>query len=194
MSEQILAIPTIKIVEKISSFNNNFFKIKFSDFVEILESGNFHERDEIENDYNYKQIIPYVVFKNYEDKILVLKRTQNQGEKRLHNKISIGIGGHINKGDKGITMEQTFFNGMDREINEELWITNSYKYVYKGIINDNDEDVSKVHLGVLFVGFIDSAKIKEENNFESTWLKKEEIVNLKDVNFEGWTTIALNNL
>ncbi|PNR99128.1 hypothetical protein X927_06445, partial [Petrotoga mexicana DSM 14811] len=154
MSEQILAIPTIKIVEKISSFNNNFFKIKFSDFVEILESGNFHERDEIENDYNYKQIIPYVVFKNYEDKILVLKRTQNQGEKRLHNKISIGIGGHINKGDKGITMEQTFFNGMDREINEELWITNSYKYVYKGIINDNDEDVSKVHLGVLFVGFI----------------------------------------
>ncbi len=123
------------------------------------------------------------MFKNYEGKVLVLKRTQNQGEKRLHNKISIGIGGHINKGDK-----------MDREINEELWITNSYKYVYKGIINDNTEDVSKVHLGVLFVGFIDSAKIKEEDNFESTWMKKEEIVNLKDVNFEGWTEIAINNM
>ncbi len=97
--------------EKISSNNDNFFKIKFSDFVEILESGNFYERNALENDYNYKQIIPYVVFRNFQDEILVLKRTQNQGEKRLHNKISIGIGGHINKGDNGITMEQTFSTG-----------------------------------------------------------------------------------
>jgi len=194
MSEKILAIPTRKIKDKISLDNENFLKIKFSDVVEILDGGNFHERDEIENDYNYKQIIPYVVFKNYEDRILVLKRTQNQGEVRLHNKISIGIGGHINDQDKSITMEQTFFNGMDREINEELWITNSYKYIYKGIIYDNTEEVSKVHLGVLFVGFVDSAKIKEESNFESTWLKKEEIINLTGANFENWTNIALNNI
>ncbi|PNR95771.1 NUDIX hydrolase [Petrotoga sp. 9PWA.NaAc.5.4] len=194
MNEQILAVSNRIINEKINADFKNFIKIKFSDFGKILEYGNFYERNKIESDNNFRQIIPYVVFKNKENKILVLKRTQNQGEKRLHNKISIGIGGHINKNDIGISKEQTFFNGMDREINEELWLTSNSKYIYKGIINDDSEEVSNVHLGILFIGFVEHAEIKEVENFQSKWLKKEEILQMPYVNLEGWTKIALENI
>ncbi len=42
----------------------------------------FFERNKIEDDTSFKQIIPYIVFKNKNNKFLVLKRTENQGEKK----------------------------------------------------------------------------------------------------------------
>jgi len=194
MKEKIMAVPTNLLLENLGIKNKNFIKVEFSKFSKVLEYAEFFPRNEIENNKNYKQIIPYVVFKNKEKKILVLKRTEKQGEKRLHNKVSIGIGGHINENDKGFSLEQTFFKGMEREVNEELWITPPTKYVYLGIINDDSEDVSTVHLGVLFVGHVESAEIKEVENFESIWLTKEELNNLKGVDYEGWTKIALENI
>jgi predicted NUDIX family phosphoesterase len=193
MSEHVFAVPTELFVEKIHT-NDNFIKINFTQFIEVLEYGDFFERNKIEDDTSFKQIIPYIVFKNGKDQFLVLKRTENQGEKRLHNLISLGIGGHINKRDEGYTKEQTFFNGMDREINEELWLSHSAKYVYKGIIRDNSEDVSNVHIGVLFEGYVEYAEIKEVDNFESTWLTKSEIEKLENVKLETWAKITLENI
>ena len=193
MSEYVFAVPTKLVNEKIVS-NHNFIEMKFSQLVELFEYGDFFLRDKIEDDASFKQIIPYTVFKNGKDQFLVLKRTENQGEKRLHNLISLGIGGLINKKDKGYLNEQTFFNGMDREINEELWLAHSAKYVYKGIIRDNSEDVSNVHIGILFEGFVEYAEIKEVDNFESSWLTKCEIEKLENVKLETWAKIALENI
>ncbi len=68
------------------------------------------------------------------------------------------------------------------------------KYVYKGIIRDNSEDVSNVHIGVLFEGYVEYAEIKEVDNFESTWLTKSEIEKLENVKLETWAKITLENI
>jgi len=193
MKEYVFAVPT-NLVNQIIITNTNFIKLKFSEFSKIIEYGDFFERNKIENDSSFKQIIPYTVFKNRDSKYLVLKRTEKQGEKRLHNMISLGIGGHINEKDKGFSKEQTFFNGMEREINEEIWLSNPAKYVYRGIIRDNSEDVSNVHLGILFEGYVKHAEIKEVDNFHSAWLTKSEIEKFKDAKLETWAKIALENI
>ena len=63
MSEHVFAVPTELFVEKIHT-NDNFIKINFTQFIEVLEYGDFFERNKIEDDTSFKQIIPYIVFKN----------------------------------------------------------------------------------------------------------------------------------
>ncbi|MDO7977385.1 NUDIX domain-containing protein [Oceanotoga teriensis] len=171
-----------------------FNKILFKNLNIIFKNSVFLDRDKAENDENFKQIIPYVIFKNTNDQILITKRTKNQSEKRLHEKISAGIGGHINLNDYSENPEMTFFNGLNREINEELKIKDLEELKYLGLIYDDSNEVSRVHIGILFTAQVKNAEIKEVENFEANWLKKEEIENLKEENFETWTKISLNQL
>src|SRR5215210_5695763 len=46
----------------------------------------------------FRQVIPYVVV-THGNNIFTLRRTPKQSEARLHHKVSIGVGGHINPGD-----------------------------------------------------------------------------------------------
>jgi predicted NUDIX family phosphoesterase len=67
----------------------------------------------------------------------------------LHDKLSIGIGGHINPAE-GILAADLIQNGLSREVNEELHIARGYQERLIGLINDDTTDVGRVHLGVLF--------------------------------------------
>src|SRR5688572_9668213 len=64
----------------------------------IRRHGFFVERRAAEQNSAWKQIIPYVVVRRGES-ILLLERKKKQGEVRLHGKLSIGVGGHINPVD-----------------------------------------------------------------------------------------------
>ena len=63
----------------------------------------FIDKDKVENDFNYKQIIPCVIVINNHGDILLTYRNKAQSEKRLIDCYSICIGGHIN--------EQDLYNG-----------------------------------------------------------------------------------
>ena len=64
----------------------------------IREKGFFVERRWAEHDSSFKQVIPYTVV-THGDEVLLLKRLEQGGEARLHGKLSIGVGGHINPVD-----------------------------------------------------------------------------------------------
>jgi predicted NUDIX family phosphoesterase len=76
-------------------------------------------------------------------------RGTGQGEGRLHRKRSIGIGGHISTIDADIDGGKPYEEGMRRELDEEVCIRSPYTARCVGLINDDQTDVGRVHLGVV---------------------------------------------
>lgn len=110
----------------------------------------FMDRAEAEEDPTHKQLIPYALF-HHKGKFLHYMRGKAGGEARLHAKRSLGIGGHINPEDERtdpLGME-TYLAGVEREITEELVIVGGYTQRIVALLNDDSNDVGKVHLGVV---------------------------------------------
>jgi predicted NUDIX family phosphoesterase len=114
----------------------------------ILARAEFIERSQAERDFTRKQIIPYVVLR-HQDKFLLIRRTKQQAEKRLHDKCSLGIGGHINATDQ--TETDLLEAGMRRELNEEIQVKQEKSCQLIGIINDDTTEVDQVHLGLVYL-------------------------------------------
>jgi predicted NUDIX family phosphoesterase len=128
------------------------------------------DRSAAETEPAYKQIIPYAMVRHL-DSYFLLQRKSAQSEQRLHNKLSIGVGGHINPSEL-IHGSDLIRDGLTREINEELYISVGYRERLIGLINDDTTDVGRVHLGVLFE--IDSTSydvsVRETNKMDGTWV------------------------
>ena len=65
----------------------------------LIAEHSFLPRPEAEQDPGYRQIIPYVLLCRGE-KVFATRRLNKGGEARLHGKVSVGIGGHINPVDE----------------------------------------------------------------------------------------------
>src|SRR5262245_42057093 len=88
-------------------------------FLERLrQHGFFVERERAERTPAWKQPIPYCVVAS-EERILLMKRRAKGGEARLHDKLSIGVGGHINPVDREDGTD-LLLSAARREIAEEL--------------------------------------------------------------------------
>src|ERR671912_1765665 len=59
----------------------------------IREHATFRPRDEVETDPSWKQVIPYLALRDG-DRIFLMRRTKAGADERLHDRYSIGIGGH----------------------------------------------------------------------------------------------------
>lgn len=112
----------------------------------------FMDRGEAEINPHYKQLIPYALLR-HEGKFLHYLRGKSGGESRLHAKGSIGIGGHINPIDADSKDEglKTYMAGVERELHEELKIKGSFNQKVIALLNDDSNEVGKVHLGIVHV-------------------------------------------
>ena len=109
----------------------------------------FIDRPQAENNPLLKQIIPYLVI-TYGDEVFLLQRYATQTESRLHNKYSIGVGGHINPVKKSRNVPHDIIEqALKRELNEELLIKNIGQPELIGYINDDANDVGSVHFGMI---------------------------------------------
>lgn len=160
----------------------------------IRERGFFIERRRAEEDSGFKQIIPYCVVRNGED-VLLLKRLAAQGEKRLHNKMSIGVGGHINPIDgEGDLLDL----GCERELAEEIAIGGPHKKRVVGFINDDATRVGSVHFGVVYrVDLADrAAEVREKGMMEGALTTVGEVRKLAagGADFETWSALVLDRI
>lgn len=111
-------------------------------------------RRDCETDPSFKQIIPYMVL-TYAGRggtdIAIYQRTPMSGEKRLHGKWSLGVGGHISEHDANLTDLPTgvFREGWRRELREELRMDTQFDATIEGMIYDPSTAVGSVHLGIL---------------------------------------------
>lgn len=156
----------------------------------ILKYHFFKKRNDVENDGRYKQIIPYIIFRN-KNRFFVYKRLKSSNERRLHNLYSIGIGGHINPSDN--LNNDIIVDAMKREFSEEIDYPYKYNYNIIGYINNDSTPVDKVHFGVVFLvdGSSSNIKVKENDKIHGKLMRIEEI-NRIEHNFERWSKIVWN--
>jgi predicted NUDIX family phosphoesterase len=146
----------------------------------IEQRGGYQPRDAMERDPAFKQVIPYLVLRDGE-RYFLMRRTRGGRDERLHDRYSIGVGGHLNPGDGGLE------GGLRREWAEELEADFAPQFRLAGLLNDDTTDVGSVHLGVVYVadaagrpvairetdkltgGFVDPAAVAEVAAQLETW-------------------------
>lgn len=148
--EQVLVIPTtLAAVLCPTVFGKPSPVIELS----ILDSYSFREREEAETNFQFKQVVPYILVR-YKNQYLVSQRTIKQQETRLHNLFSIGQGGHVTDQDfiAGTSLDASdpLLAGLMRELREEFVLGPEYGCNCIGLINDNSNEVGKVHLGLVY--------------------------------------------
>jgi predicted NUDIX family phosphoesterase len=157
----------------------------------------YRPRAAMEQDPTFKQLIPYVIFRHRDRaggvSLFQYTRGKGQGEARLHAKRSIGIGGHISADDAGA--KSAYEEGMRRELAEEVAIDTPYSSRLAGLINDDESEVGKVHLGVVHLFDVDRPAVKplEREITEAGFRPVGEL--LADMSkFETWSQICLRAL
>jgi len=159
------------------------------------ENNFFMPRASAENDPSHKQIIPYCVF-CHEGKILRYFRGGKSGEKRLVDKGSIGIGGHINDTDEGLFAfdDAAYEAAVQREIAEELRLEGGFRQHPVGLINDDSNEVGRVHLGVVHLVELEKPGVQsgEKAIASPAFLTIEELLQEKE-HLETWSQIVVEN-
>lgn len=166
-------------------------KVNFDEYLKIItDHQEFHPRYAMETDPTYKQIIPYLVFKHKEH-FFLMERDRKASEVRLASKLTLGIGGHINKEDMA---EADIFAWATREFHEEVNYTGTFTITPLGILNDDSNVVGQVHIGFVFLleGNSDAISIKSELA-SGTLMTLDECKALKE-RMEGWSQTVLESL
>lgn len=145
-------------------------------------------RDQVEENTNFKQIIPYVVI--IDSKMNILTYTRKGSESRLVGQRSIGFGGHWKA-------EESFMDCIRRELKEELNITEFYSILFEAedLIYSEANPVDSVHLGVLVVAMV--WDITTIGNLENNEVKNIEAYNIYDIDInslEEWSKIAYEKI
>jgi predicted NUDIX family phosphoesterase len=154
----------------------------------VARHGRYLPRPDAENDPAFKQLIPYVVLRDRET-IFLMERTQAGGDPRLHLKASIGVGGHLNPVDDG---EDPLMDGLRREWAEELEAAFEPVFRLEGMLNDDENAVGAVHLGVVFSVEADGAlvTVRERDKLTGRFVGLSEVRAEWD-RLETWSQLTL---
>jgi predicted NUDIX family phosphoesterase len=160
----------------------------------------YRPRSEMEQDPGFKQLIPYVIFRHRDaagrTTVFQYTRGKGQGEGRLHSKRSIGVGGHISADDAGRSeTADPYREGLRRELEEEVHIDSPYRDQCVGLINDDETEVGRVHLGVVHIFDVDRPAVqpREVDLVDCGFRPADELV--ADLSrFETWSQICLRAL
>lgn len=202
--EMILVVPT-EIFRSIGYFQG-FCAEPNRYTAQLLNPANleFRRRGDMETNPAYKQLIPYMLFTyrkpDGRNMVFGYVRGGGMGESRLHNLMSVGVGGHIN--DTDLTRAGTEYSGYDiyregleRELHEEVRIGAPYTESCVGLINDDQTEVGKVHLGIVHRFELESPQVEpnEPDLIESGFYDIEELL-ASGRAFESWSEITLRTL
>ena len=158
-------------------------------FVDVVaREGRYEPRDAMEHDPAFKQIIPYLVLRDG-DRYFLMRRTRAGADQRLHDRWSIGVGGHLNPGDDGL------LGGLRLEWREELEADFEPDFEPLALLNDDTTDVGTVHLAVVFVA--DAAgrpvAVREHDKLTGAFATSAEVAAVVD-DLETWSRLVFEAL
>jgi len=161
-------------------------------------------RDILEDDPNFKQLIPYALVINEKKQVLAYTRSKKLGESRLATNFSIGFGGHIsvndiavNEGSSHISLEWTVFKSCMRELREELRFVNSHDLYDIGLyIREESNPVGEVHLGVvnIFLLLGEADPVANEKQIELLGWKDFDWLTKNKPFFEKWSQLLIDHI
>jgi predicted NUDIX family phosphoesterase len=195
LEESVFAIPTDDLWKLLAYKETGLIKGDSYILNRIVQNGLFRKRSELEDDPSFKQIIPYAIISN-KDSFYLFKRTSGQTEKRLHNKLHLGVGGHVNPGRSNEPDTQFLINELMRELSEEVKLLNDClieDIEFIGFINDDSISVGRVHIGLLYNIHVSNKDvvINETNKMTAEWIAKTDLVKCYEA-METWTKIAID--
>lgn len=191
--DRILVVPSAVLDElgRFQGFSNDVDR--YLDVLLAPGTASFRPRAEMEPDPSFKQIIPYVVFR-CGSAIFCYTRGTSQGEKRLHQKRSLGVGGHVDEPDAGgRTTIEAYMTALRRELDEEVEVSSPGVLHQIGMINDDATPVGQVHLGIVHLFELEHPGVKprESGLAEAGFVELAEIQEDRD-RFETWSQICLD--
>ncbi len=158
----------------------------------IRERSFFMPRREVEDDPTYLQIISFVVFR-HQDRYFLTRRLRASTERRLRQRYSLGIGGHLNRRDTqgGDVIDL----GMRREWEEEVSYRGDFQARLLGVLNDSSAPVSRVHLGLVFLvdGSTPEIQVREVRKLSGELLTLDEM-RIYYLDMEGWSQLVYDRL
>jgi len=196
MEELVFAFPTDEFWKLMPYKEKGLIKGN-SDLLErIVQNGLFRNRNELEEDPSFKQIIPYAIVSN-KDSFYLFKRKSKQVERRLHNKSSLGVGGHMNPGNFMDSKEQYLIDELKREFFEEVNLLDGClieDIEFIGFINDDTISVGSVHIGLLYNIRVSnkSVYINETDKMTADWIEKQYLAEFYE-GMETWTKIVFDH-
>lgn len=158
----------------------------------LAEELSFDVRADLEEDPSRKQLIPYVVLGS-QGFVWTMTRTSGGTESRLHGRVSLGVGGHLERHDVG---DDPLWAGMMRELHEELVLPAEHpRPIYRGLINDDETPVGQVHLGVVFSLELPrpEASIREVDKLHGAWWERAQLVEARE-RMETWSAFLLDHI
>ena len=198
--ERILVVPT-SLFHELGYFQG--FSREIDRYWPQLVTGDhveYRARGEMEEDPSFKQLIPYALFRwtaaDGTPHLFEYQRGSGQGERRLHAKRSVGVGGHISSIDAEIgALEHVYREGMRRELDEEVVIETPYTETVVGLINDDETPVGRVHLGMVHLCDVEEPNVRprEADILEARFSPVADILSRLD-QFESWSEIAVRAL
>ncbi len=187
--EQVLVIPT----DAAENLPNGISELNEQGYVQLVAASRFIPRWEAEYNPAWRQLIPYIVLRQ-DSRLLLTRRTKSQGEARLHSLYSLGVGGHINPCDAD--QSDLVAAGMQRELTEELqlgdWLPGCA--IPAGIINDLSNEVSRDHLGILYLLDVPAdvqIAVREQDKMTAEWKPKADLPSIKPA-MESWSQLVLD--
>jgi len=205
MEELVFAFPTDEFWKLMTYKEKGLIRGNSEVLKKIVQNGLFLRRSELEEDPSFKQIIPYAIISNKEPErsgvrqsqsFYLFKRTSKQTEKRLHNKFSLGVGGHMNPNDSMESKEQYLIDELKRELYEEVKLLNGClieDIEFIGFINDDTISVGSVHIGLLYNIHVSNKEvyINETDKMTADWIDKPNLAEFYD-GMESWTKITFD--
>lgn len=165
----------------------------------------FKERDTVEKDPAWKQPIPYCLLareraQTGETEYFFYRRPGSTAETRLHGKVSIGIGGHVDysdlpadsQGDVG-SLSDVVRCAAHREVLEEVnFAPELPSAIPLAMINHDDTEVASVHFGVVYeVSAVGKVVTPSDELTEVGWGTVGELESRRD-EMEGWSQMLLS--
>jgi len=196
--EQILVVER-KVLEQTGMFQGLTFDVeRYLRKIFVQDVPRFMPRSQAEKDPTYKQIIPYVIMA-YSGKYLSYVRGRRAGEARLVGNRSIGIGGHINPRDDmplfNADFYQTYITAVEREVAEEVSVKAHHSDHIVALLNDDSNDVGRVHLGIVHYWILDSSQVakREQMIGQMAFMAPGQLQEVRDA-LETWSQLCLDNL
>jgi predicted NUDIX family phosphoesterase len=123
------------------------------------------------------------------ERIFLMRRTRAGGDARLHDRFSIGVGGHLNPGDGDLLA------GLRREWREELEAEFMPDFRLVGLLNDDTTEVGSVHLGAVYLA--DAAgrpvAIRETDKLSGAFATRDEVAAVVE-RMETWSRLVFEFL
>jgi len=154
----------------------------------VADHGRYEPRVAMEVDPSFKQIIPYLVLRDGE-RFFLMRRTRAGSDARLHDRWSIGVGGHVDPGDDGLA------GGLRREWHEELVADFEPVFTPYALLNDGTTEVGAVHFGVVILAEAEgrAVSVRETEKLSGAFATPGEVAAGAE-HLETWSRIVFDAL